>query len=180
MKPSELARGKNLLKPGEVCTHIVFISSGALRGYLKEGDTDITTWITTENQMAAAISSFVFQAPAIEYVQAIEDCKLLALSHTDLEKIYVKYPSFNVIARKIYEQYYADAENRALITRLKNADMKYQHFIEKQNHLANRIPIKYIASYLGIASETLSRLRGKKAAAAREPDKNGKIKSPKK
>ncbi|NML21880.1 Crp/Fnr family transcriptional regulator [Pseudoflavitalea sp. G-6-1-2] len=166
--PCKIEKGSYLLKPGEVCTHIFFIRSGILRGFLKDGGTETTTWITPENQMAAAISSFVFQAPAIEYVQAVENCELLGLSHADLEKIYLRFPSFNIVARKIYEQYYAEAENRALLTRLKNADKKYNHFLEQHAALANRIPIKYIASYLGIASETLSRLRSKKASKNRK------------
>lgn len=165
--PCSISKGKLLLKPGEVCTHIFFIRSGVLRGFVKDGRKDITTWISVENEMVAAISSFVFQEKGIEYIQALEDCELLALAHADLERIYVKFPSFNAIARKIYEQYYADAENRALNTRLKNAELKYDHFLNKHAHLANRIPIKYIASYLGIASETLSRLRSKKAKRAK-------------
>ncbi|WP_315815090.1 Crp/Fnr family transcriptional regulator [Paraflavitalea speifideaquila] len=167
MLPCSIQKGKLLLRPGEICSHIFFVRSGVLRGFVKNGATDSTTWITMENQFVAAISSFVFQAKTIEYVQAIEDCELLALSHADLEYIYEKFPSFNEVARKIYEQYYADAENRALLTRLKNAALKYNHFLHTHANLSNRIPQKYIASYLGIASETLSRLRSKNAAASR-------------
>lgn len=163
--PCTIKKGKILLKPGEICSHIFFIKSGVLRGFIKNGANDVTTWITMENQMVAAISSFVFQAKTQEYVQALEDCELLALSYADLEYIYQKFPSFNEVARKIYEQYYADAENRALLTRLRNADLKYNHFLNSHPNLSNRIPLKYIASYLGIASETLSRLRSKKAAS---------------
>ena len=165
--PCTIRKGKILLRPGEICSHIFFVKSGVLRGFVKNGATDVTTWITMENQMVAAISSFVFQTKTIEYVQAIEDCELLAISHADLEYIYKKFPSFNEVARKIYEQYYADAENRALLTRFKNAALKYNHFLLTHANLSNRIPQKYIASYLGIASETLSRLRSKKASSSK-------------
>lgn len=171
MLPCTIKKGKLLLRPGEICSHIFFVRSGVLRGFVKNGATDVTTWITMENQFVAAISSFVFQTKTIEYVQAIEDCELLALAHADLEYIYEKFPSFNEVARKIYEQYYADAENRALLTRLKNARLKYDHFLHTHANLSNRIPQKYIASYLGIASETLSRLRSKNAASSASKSK---------
>ncbi|MBN9383365.1 MAG: Crp/Fnr family transcriptional regulator [Chitinophagaceae bacterium] len=169
--PLRIRRGELLIKPGEISTHTFFICSGVIRGYIKDGGAEITTWITAENNFATAIHSFFFQVEAIEYLQALEDCELLAFSFTDLEKTFQKFPSFNIVARKIYQKYYADAENRALLARMKNADLKYQHFLQSHGDLANRIPIKYIASYMGIASETLSRLRSKKASATRRRKK---------
>ncbi|RYY40478.1 MAG: Crp/Fnr family transcriptional regulator [Chitinophagaceae bacterium] len=157
--PLSLKKGKLLLKEGELCTHIFFIRSGVLRGFIRNGTTDTTTWITTENEMAASISSFVHQVEAPDYIQALEDCELLAISHADMETAYEQYPPFNLIARKFYEKYYVDAENRALLVRLKSADAKYTNLLRKQPELANRIPLKYIASYLGITLETLSRVR---------------------
>ncbi|GAA4332323.1 Crp/Fnr family transcriptional regulator [Flaviaesturariibacter amylovorans] len=157
--PVSLAKGKLLLKAGDTCTHIYFIRKGVLRGYIRDGQTDTTTWITTEHQMAASISSFVRQEPAPDYIQALEDCELLAIAYTDMEAAYVRFPTFNLIARKIYETYYVDAENRALLVRLKSADAKYANLLRTQPELANRVSLKYIASYLDITLETLSRVR---------------------
>lgn len=78
-----------------------------------------------------------------------------------MQELYNQYPEFNITGRKILQHYYRDAEARAYIVRLTSAEKKYNHFIEKYNHLANRIPLKYIASYLGITIETLSRVRKK-------------------
>ena len=162
LHPIKLAKGKILHHSGEICEQVFFVLQGAVRGYIKEDDKDSTTWITIENEMVAAIYSFINQVPSIENMQAIEDCSLLAMSHTALHEMFDLYPETNVLARKIFEKYYSDAEVRALIARLKSADKKYKFFLETYSHLSNRIPLKYIASFLGIKLETLSRVRGLK------------------
>ena len=157
-----IKKGKMLLKAGDVCPNMYFVIKGVLRGFVKEGDREITTWISCNGELVSAISSFILQMPTNENIHAIEDCELISLSHTDLEKLYVKFPSFNITVRKLTEIYYMHAEHRAYIARLKNADQKYELFLKQYGHLSNRVPVKYIASFLGINLETLSRLRGKK------------------
>ena len=154
-------KGKLLLKAGEVCEHIYFIKKGAVRGFIKDGTKDITTWITAENEVVSSISTLDARTPAMENMQAIENCELLALTYTDFQDLYIKFPEFNIVVRKVLQKYYQDAEGRAFIARLTNAEKKYQLFITRYGHLANRIPLKYIASFLGITLETLSRVRKK-------------------
>ena len=120
-----IKKGKMLLKAGEVCTNMYFVSKGVLRGFVKEGEREITTWISADGELVSAISSFILQMPTNENIHAIEDCELISLSHTDLEK-YLKFPSFNITVRKLTEIYYMHAEHRAYIARLKNADQKYE------------------------------------------------------
>ena len=163
LHPIKLAKGKILHHSGEICEQVFFVLQGAVRGYIKEDDKDSTTWITIENEMVAAIYSFINQVPSIENMQAIEDCSLMAMSHTAMHEMFDLHPETNILARKIFEKYYSDAEVRALIARLKSADKKYKFFLETYSHLSNRIPLKYIASFLGIKLETLSRVRGLKA-----------------
>jgi len=154
-------KGKLLLKAGEICEHIYFIKKGAVRGFIKEGTRDITTWITAENEVVSSISSLDAREPAQENMQAIENCELLALTYADFQALYIKFPEFNIVARKLLQKYYKDAEGRAFIARLTSAEKKYQLFLTRYGHLGNRIPLKYIASFLGITLETLSRVRKK-------------------
>jgi CRP-like cAMP-binding protein len=156
-----VAKRKLLLKEGMICEHIYFIVKGALRGFTREGQKDITTWITVENEMVSSILSLDERVKSIENIQALEKCELLALTLADLEVMYALYPETNVLARKILQHYYADAEQRAFIARLTKAENKYRHFLKRHGALSNRIPLKYIASYLGVTLETLSRIRKK-------------------
>ena len=154
-------KGKLLLKAGEICEHVYFIKKGAVRGFVKDGTKDITTWITAENEVVSSISSLDAREPAQENMQAIENCELLALTYAHFQELYIKFPEFNILARKLLQKYYQDAERRAFIARVTNAEKKYQLFLIRYGHLANRIPLKYIASFLGITLETLSRVRKK-------------------
>jgi CRP-like cAMP-binding protein len=159
--PYSFAKGKLLLKAGQLCENIYFIKKGAVRGFIKEGQKDITTWITAENELVTSISSLDKRQPALENMQAIEDCDMLALSYANLQILYDKFPEFNIVIRKLLQQYYQDAEKRAFIARLTNAESKYRYFILNHSNLVNRIPLKYVASFLGITLETLSRVRKK-------------------
>ncbi|HWB95022.1 MAG TPA: Crp/Fnr family transcriptional regulator [Puia sp.] len=158
---STIRKRKMLLKEGAPCEHLYFIIKGAVRGFMREGHKDITTWINVENQLVTSIFSLSGQRPAIENIQALENCELLVMTYADLDALYQLHPAFNLTARKVLEVYYADAERRAFIARLTKAENKYRHFLLNHQNLSNRIPLKYIASYLGMTLETLSRVRKK-------------------
>ena len=152
-------KGKLLLRSGQLCEHIYFIKQGAVRGFIKEGTKDITTWITVEGEVVSSISSLDKSEPAMENMQAIENCELIAMTWIDYQNLFARFPEFNMVARKLLQKYYQDAEGRAFIARLTKAENKYRLFLTRYGHLANRIPLKYIASFLGITLETLSRVR---------------------
>lgn len=159
--PVKLKKGQSLQQAGNICASIYFIKKGAVRGFIIDEGKDITTWISVENEVVASIYSFVKQVPSIENMQAIEDCELIRMDQVDLERLYAISPDFNIAARRVYERYYVDSEVRALTVRLSNADKKYEFFLETYGHLSNRIPLTYIASFLGMNLETLSRVRAK-------------------
>ena len=158
-----VSKGEFLIKSGQICDSIYFVKQGVLRGFIKEEDKEVTTWITIENEIVAAISSFILQMPTMENMQAIENCELIGIKFADLDRMYLQYPSFNIIGRKITELYYVYAENRAYITRLHDAEKKHELFLKFYPHFAYRVPLKYIASFLGMTIETLSRIRAKNA-----------------
>lgn len=164
----EIKKGDLLVKSGEVCDSIYFIKRGVLRGFIEEEGKEVTTWLTVENEIVATITGFLLRKPTMENIQAIEDCELLGIKFEDLNRLYLKYPSFNIVGRKITEKYYVYAEQRAYITRLHDAEKKYEILLDYYPHFLNRIPLKYLASFLGITIETLSRVRGKAHTRSRK------------
>ena len=161
VKAMSVKKRKLLLREDNYCEHIYFIIRGAIRGFTREGQKDITTWINTENYLVSSIFSLNEHTPSIENIQALENCDLLYMTYADLNTLYERFPEFNVVARKMLQIYYGDAERRAFIARLTKAENKYRHFLLHHQAMANRIPLKYIASYLGMTLETLSRVRKK-------------------
>jgi CRP-like cAMP-binding protein len=159
--PCSFQKGELLLKEGDICEHIYFINKGVIRGFVQEGKKDITTWITAEHELVTSIYGLENNEPATENIQALENCQLLALTNEDVQTLYERFPEFNITIRKLLQQYYKDAEGRAFVARLTNAENKYKYFLKRYRHLANRVPLKYIASFLGMTLETLSRTRSK-------------------
>lgn len=157
----QISKGSLLVSSGEHCDHLYFVNKGVLRGFVKQGVKDITTWITAENELVTSISSYYQQIPSIENIEALEDCILVAIHRDDMQYLYTNHPEVNTIVRIILEKYYQDAEERAYICRLTEATSKYHRFINTKSQLLNRIPLKYIASYLGMTLETLSRIRSR-------------------
>lgn len=159
----KIAKGKYLLKAGEFCTQYYYIHTGVLRSFTRYGKKEITIWINPENEITTCIRSMSNNRPSDEYIQALEDCELVVIPFEALHNMYDLFPEMNVVGRKVLEQYYAESEERVFICRIPDARSRYQHFIETRPELVNRIPLKYVASYLGMTLETLSRLRAKNA-----------------
>jgi CRP-like cAMP-binding protein len=157
-----VAKGKFLLKPGSLTTHLYFISKGVVQGCIKEEGRMITTWINEENELVGSIRTLGTKEPCREYLQALEDTELVAVAYDFTEFIFNHYPKTNFIARRLWEYNYRGAEERAYLCRIRTAEKKYKRFLEMHPGLINRISHKYIASYLGMTLETLSRIRNRK------------------
>lgn len=159
----KVPKGKYLLKAGEVCSDYYFIAKGVLRSFLKFGNKEITVWINPEDEITTAIRSMNNQKVADEYIQVIEDAELVVIPFEVLQNFYETFPEMNRVGRILLQHYYAASEERVYICRIPNAEARYKHFVDSRPELANRISLKYVASYLGMTLETLSRLRGKRA-----------------
>jgi CRP-like cAMP-binding protein len=160
--PLEIKKGKFLLKPGSVTDHLYFIYKGVIQGCIKEEGKMITTWINEENEIVGSIRTLGTTNPCEEYLQALEDTMLIAIPVAFTEYIFTRYSETNFIARRLWEYNYRGAEERAYICRINSAEKKYKRFLIVHPDLIKRISHKYIASYLGMTLETLSRVRNRK------------------
>ncbi len=154
-------RGKYLLKPGEYCQNYYFISSGLLRAFTKMEGKEVTTWINLEGSIATSIRSMSKNEPSQEYIQTLDDCEFIVIPYGALDNMYKNFPEMNVVGRVVITAYYGFAEERAFISRIPNAEKRYHFFLENNADIATRVASKYIASYLGMTEETLSRIRRK-------------------
>jgi len=159
--PVDMPKGKFLIKPSQESPNLFFIMKGVVRAYLKEEGREITTWINEELEVVGSIRSLGLKIPSKEYIQAIEHCSLISIPYSAVDELYTNFPETNVVGRKVLEENYRGAEERAYICRIPSAEKKYQRFVETRPGLIDRVSQKYIASYLNMTNETLSRVRKK-------------------
>lgn len=159
--PVFIEKKKFVLKPGAIAKNFYFILKGVIHGFIKEGGKQITTWINEEGEIVTSIRTLGTNKPCEEYLQALEDCDLIAIPIAITEEVFEIYPETNIVARRLWEHNYRGAEERAYLGRIPSAEKKYRKLIESKPNLINRIPLKYIASYLGMTVETLCRIRAR-------------------
>lgn len=156
------AKGEYLLVPGAICDRYFFIHEGVVRAFIREGNKEVTTWISSANEIATSIYSMQENRPSMEYIQAIRESTLLELDAEKLEELFKKIPETNIIIRRLLTAYYQDAEIRSFIARIPSAEARCQFFLKTYPEKALLVPKKYIASFLGIREETLSRVLKKR------------------
>jgi AraC-like DNA-binding protein len=152
-----------LLKEGMVCDHMYFIYQGIVRGFSTKRHKELTTWISMEGDFVSSISG-LYGKISRESMQAMDECTLIGVSITVMQQWYEMYPEMNIIMRKILESYYQDAEERSYIIRIGTANEKYDYFVESRPGQIDRVPLSCIASFLGMTTATLERIRDKKKA----------------
>lgn len=157
----KIKKGTILLHEGDVCKKLWFLADGLLRSYHNIGNKEVTSRIMFKNHIVISPGSFFTQTAATESIEALADSTVVTLSFADLQKIYAKYPEFNFHTRIITEQYFYKQEQRLYMLRKREATAKYEFFLENYESYLKYIPQKYIASFLNIAPETLSRTRSK-------------------
>jgi CRP-like cAMP-binding protein len=159
----KVKRRSLLLQEGQTSKTIYFIVKGSVRVYyLTKDGTEHTTWLLLENELLISVYSFFKGKPSFEYIEANEDCELIALHREHLDYLYKHFMEFNLIGRKLTEAYYIRNEEQANSLRTLGAKARYQELETSNPVLLQRFPLGHIASYLGITQETLSRIRKQK------------------
>ncbi len=115
-----------------------------------------------EGDFLISIVSFYTRQPAHEYMELLEESTLLSITYTQLQQLYRDFPEFNIVGRLLTEKYYVMSELRTQNLRMQTALERYQQLLTDFPDIFGRVPLKYIASHLGISPETLSRLRGQR------------------
>lgn len=160
-KIEKITKGELLLKEPDTCKQLWFLADGLLRSYHFIGDKEITSRLMFTNHIVISAGSFFTQTPATETIEALSDCIVLSLSFESLQKVYQQFPEFNYHGRMITEYYFYKQEQRLYLLRQKNAIDKYKYFLSNYEEYLTLIPQKYLASFLSINPETLSRVRNK-------------------
>jgi CRP-like cAMP-binding protein len=160
IRPLSIRAGEVLLAEGSICRHLYFLEKGLLRFYVLKDGTEVTKYFTHAPYTFTSQQSFTGQKAARESIAAIEDSLIWEMNFTYAHQL-LELPAWNTFIRKLVQQVqqYTEAILEELQTR--TAEDRYRTMLESGSDLLQRVPLKYLASYLGIAPQSLSRIRKK-------------------
>lgn len=160
----KLKRKELLIKEGEVANFTYFVIKGCLRSYrIDPHGVERINFFAIEDWWISDLHSFLTRQPATSFVEALEDTHILQQTRDEQLRMFDEIPKFERIFRILHENYSVAMQNRILETNSIPAEQRYENFSRKYPQFEQRIPLKYIASYLGITPEFLSMIRSKKA-----------------
>ena len=155
-----LRKKEHLLMAGDVSNYLSYINKGFLRRYIIDDHSkEVILNFLLEDYWTGDLESFTFQKPTIYYIQALEDSELLLLSRENFFRASKEIPKFKKFHEDKVQRNHYYTLKRLSFAKSANPEEKYLALMREQPQLFQRVPLHYIASYLGIEPESLSRLR---------------------
>jgi CRP-like cAMP-binding protein len=150
-----------LLQEGKISKTMFFIESGCLRTWINSDGKEITTQFFFEGDSVSSIESFRTNRPSLYSIESLEPCILLTISQKDFQNILENSPGLKMkLEDHLFKRLFQSQQ--LLYSFLKNNPQKrYEELIVNHPHIVQRVPQHYIASYLGISSVSLSRIRNR-------------------
>lgn len=152
-------KGDLILNEGETERFLSIVVKGCTRHYIIVKGEDKSFDFSFQHEFNCSYASFIQQLPSKFFIQALENCILASIHHGFLMQLYQQYPESNRFGRTAVEQYYIWREQREISLMTDSAQERYVKLLEKYPIYLERVPLKYLASYLNIKPESLSRIR---------------------
>jgi CRP/FNR family transcriptional regulator, anaerobic regulatory protein len=155
-----LAKNELVLEEGKVCKYLYFAESGLLRFFINKEGKEITKFFTKSPYFFTSQVSFNYEKPATENIQAIEKGLVWRISYAQNKEL-LKLKGWSEFATKITQEVQFFTEEILEGLQTETAESRYEKMVKSNPALLNRIPLQYLASFLGIAPQSLSRIRKK-------------------
>jgi CRP-like cAMP-binding protein len=154
-----LEQGEHLLISGNTCRYVSFIESGLVRYYSMDSDDEKTYYFSSEGEFVCDYESFLPQVPSSKNIQALENSQLYQISHHNLQELYLRLTHGERLGRLAIEQVFVNVIQQVTSLYNDSPEVRYQQFIRSYPKIAQRVPQYYIASYVGVRPQSLSRIR---------------------
>jgi CRP-like cAMP-binding protein len=159
IKKRTLKTGDLILRSGEVCKAVSVIVKGTSRNFFYDGEKEITTWFDFEGEFIGSMYSFLTKSPSVEGVELVENATIYELDIVDYEYLVVNNKYFKKFSENLILFFVKNLEQRGRVLQSCTAQVRYERFLAQHPKALKKIPSKYIASFLGITPETLSRIK---------------------
>jgi CRP-like cAMP-binding protein len=158
----EFKKGDYLAEPDKICNSLFFISKGYCRAFNIQDGIEVNTCFYFENDIATNMNSYVFGQKSSFAIQACESTITYRFDKSKVLEISKKAPEIELIAKRNLQMIAAKQEKQLELYRLLTARHRYEYLEKNQPEIIQRVSLTNLSSYLGVARETLSRIRNKK------------------
>jgi len=160
-------KGETILQNGKICRKLYFLETGFLRFYILNDGKEVTKFFTKPPYCFTAQRSFTNDIPTEDNIEALQDSVVWEMSKTAAFDL-LKYNKWSEFVRKLIQEVQFNTEQILEEIQNKTAEERYITMIEENDSILSNVPLKHIASYLGIAPQSLSRIRKKYSTAPRK------------
>jgi CRP-like cAMP-binding protein len=158
--PKTLAKHAFLLREGGVCDEYLLLETGLVRAFVNDpAGHEVTTGLYGDGQLVFEVASFFNRTPSQETMQALTAGVGWSITYAQLNALFHARPEFREFGRSVLVQSLATLKGRMLAMITETAAVRYDQLLHAQPQLVQQVPLKYLASYLGITDTSLSRLR---------------------
>lgn len=157
--PLSLPKNYVLLEPPNVAGHAYYIFSGFAMSYTYVGERKSIDWFWSAGEIMVSAKSFIEQFPSTEFIEMVQPCELFCISHSSLFRLFDSYPETHYLYRAIMNQYLEHSRERVLDMKNLTALQRYHKLLNWMPAIEQLLSQEQIASYLGIAPQSLSRMK---------------------
>lgn len=157
--PQKYAKGEMILKEGDICRQFLYIDKGLVRQFYFKHGKEVTEHLGQEQTIVMCIESLFKEEPTKLQMEALEPTTVYALPKADLERVAMHNVNIQILYRKILEESLITSQIHADLVRFETAQDRYKKLCKLCPQVVLRAPLVYIASYLQMTPETLSRVR---------------------
>jgi len=157
-KPEVLNRNDFLIRKGDVESNLFFVISGAMRIYYPHQEEEVCVGFAYDNNLICSYPSFIKKEPSEYYIQALRQTDVVSISRSDLYKLFDRFPRIERAWRMLQEDALLGKIEREVEMLTFTPEERYRRLMLRSPHIFQIIPKKYIASYLRMSPETLSRI----------------------
>lgn len=155
----ELRKNEYFFQPGIVCDKFAFVKKGLLRHFVYFDGEEKTIYFSSENDFVCDYESFVNKTGSKKAIIALENTTIAFISYYNIQIFYSKVSSGERFGRLYLEETFTNVINHIISSHTDSAEQKYLNFLSSYKHLQHRIPQYYIASFVGVTPQSLSRIR---------------------
>lgn len=159
MKPVVMPAKTRLIEAHRKEQKVYFVEKGLTRSYVLHNGREVTTWFTPEGEATCSSLAMLRNKVGFEYVETVEECQLFSILSSQLEQLYRQYIDIANWMRVLQQENFLRLQDTHIVRLNLKARERYEYFLKTYPGLLQRANLGYIASFLGITQQSLSRIR---------------------